>query len=132
MACGKCKVIMTRIGTRLADLEKKVEGVISDVEQVMAHQESTANEREEMKEKTVVMETKIATNMNNVKAETMNEAEQRLSRRKNVVMYGVPESAAATQTERIAHDKRGLGKARNIIGASQKIKEDGVKSYASG
>ena len=31
--CGKCKVIMTRIGTRLSELEKKVEGVRKDVDE---------------------------------------------------------------------------------------------------
>ena len=125
--CGKCKVIMTRIGTRLGELEKKVDGVRKDVDNVSAGLESAAVERKEMKEKTESLEAKIASNTNNVKAATMNEAEQRMKRRKNVLLFGVPESTAATPAERISHDKAELGKVLDIVNASEKIKEDGAK-----
>ena len=132
-ACGKCKVIMTKINARLGELEKKVDGVKADVEEVKTGLQTAATERKEIQEKTASLGAKIASNTNNVKAASMNEAEQRDKKRKNVVLYGVPESTSPTTSERIAHDKEELTKVLNIIGASEPIKQDGaLRMYRSG
>ena len=125
-SCGKCKVIMTKINARLGELEKKVDGVMEEIEEVKTELKTAAKERKEIK-KSASMEAKMASNTNNVKAATMHEAEQRLNKRKNVVLFGVPESTAATPSERIQHDKQELDKVLNFVNASEKIKEDGVK-----
>ena len=126
-SCGKCKVIMTKINARLGEVEKKVSGLTEEVEGVKTELAAAATERTEMKTKTASLEAKIDSNTNNVKAATMHEAEQRMKRRKNVVLYGVPESTAATPPDRISHDKQELNKVLEIVGASEGIKEDGSK-----
>ena len=101
-SCGKCKVIMTKINSRLGEVEKKVSGLTEEVKEVKTELAAAATERKEMKEKTEALESKISSNTNNVKAACMSEAEQRYNKRKNIVLYGVPESKATMAAERIS------------------------------
>ena len=120
-SCGKCKVVMAKINARLGELEK-VDEIKEEVEEVKTELKTAAKERKENK-KTASLEAKMAANTNYVKAATVHEAEQRLNKRKNIVLFGVPESAAATPSKRITHDKQELDKVLNVAMVSKDLRE---------
>ena len=126
-SCGKCDVIMTKINERFGKLEWDVGAVQEEVSTLKEKQKEVEEELKTASEWRTSVEAKMANNTNNVKAATMNEAEQRLNNRKNVVLYGVPESSASTAPERISHDRRELSKVLNTIDASEQVNQDGAR-----
>ena len=120
-SCGKCKVVMTRITARLGELDKKCVELRLGMTSVQGEQVTASRERKEMRAETDKLEKRVDSNTNNVKSSTMAEVNHREEKRRNVVVFGIPEAESAVAADRIQHDKNKFAELIEKIGVSRDV-----------
>ena len=114
---------MTKVNTRLGEIEKDVAEFRKELTAVKDDQVIAARERQQFKVQADGLEEKITSNTTNVKSATMAEVNHRAEKRRNVVVFGMKESASAAPADRIRHDRQQFTELMESIGVPVEIAE---------